>query len=166
MTAYELFESYECDRCSGQGVIRAFSGVWGGRCFKCSGAKQVFTKRGRRDYDAWRAAVDAIVLRPATDVVPGSFVKLTGMRKYVEVAAVEADGSTSTATSLEGVVTSHTGLKVRLVKTVRIDTGTMLGSYDTDSINVWNTDTVRIHPGVGHELPKAAEFDSRKPKAA
>lgn len=31
----------ECPRCCGTGFIQAFSGVWGGRCFKCSGSGKV-----------------------------------------------------------------------------------------------------------------------------
>lgn len=39
-------ESNPCSRCGGEGKLTHFGHVYGGICFKCNGAKKVFTKRG------------------------------------------------------------------------------------------------------------------------
>lgn len=41
-------ERETCSRCGGGGYFRAFSHIYGGRCFKCSGAGVVLTRAGSK----------------------------------------------------------------------------------------------------------------------
>ncbi len=158
MKLHEVFESAPCSRCCGNpDAFRVFGHVAGGRCLKCMGALRVFTKRGQRDYDAWRAAVDAIVVKPLAELKVGDWVKLTGMSKHVPVAAISEVYHAGTG-STNGVVTEHYAVTVTLDREVRIDTGTPLGTYKTREFTCYVGDTVRIHPGPEFELPKAQDF--------
>lgn len=160
-SVYEIFESYECHRCSGAGRIHGFSHVLGGVCFQCNGSRYLFTRTGQRDYDAWRAAVDELVTKPVTDVQPGVAVQLRGFRKYYPVTSIEGPVSLGYGQIIDGETVWTQGYKITFGREISVDTGTPLGAMKQQTWDVPCDSTVRIHPGQGL-IPKAETFDSRQ----
>lgn len=61
-----LFEAETCSRCGGSGHY-SYCQRYGTTCFKCAGAKQVLTKRGR----VAQALYTSLLSRPAYTLQPG-----------------------------------------------------------------------------------------------
>jgi len=156
-TIYDTFESYECPKCSGQRYIHGFSHVANGVCFLCSGAGHKFTRRGQRDYHAWRAAVDALVTRPVTDVTPGVHVQLSGFAKYHKVSAIERPVQLGYGTVVNGETVWAQCYRLTFERPVSI--ASPVGRITEQTWEV-EAATVRIHPGADL-MPKARDFDSR-----
>ena len=157
-TVYETLESYECPKCLGKGHIYGFSHVAGGVCFTCNGSRYVFTRRGRHDYDAWRAAVDALVIRPVTDLTPGCSVQLPGFSRYYQVATIEGPIALSYGSIVNGELVPAQGYRLTFTRPVAISTP--VGVINETTWEVCSP-TVRIHPGQGN-MPTAESFDSRR----
>lgn len=140
MKAHEVFESAPCYKCDGAGRIDAFSHVLGGVCFACGGTGHKLTARGKRCYQRWREALDAVALRLAAEVRAGDAVKLPGydMRRYYRVAAVEPNCET-----------------VTFRFTLEVTVGGPL-PYRSDSFGVELTAQVYIH--AGERMPKFQEY--------
>lgn len=51
------FETTECDRCNGEGVIDIYRHVAGGTCAKCSGSKVMLSRRGVTAHRAYETAL-------------------------------------------------------------------------------------------------------------
>ena len=64
------FERRTCSRCFGAGHFNAYGHVYGGKCFKCHGAGDVMTKRGRTAWDAFIASMTI----PASELEVGMIV--------------------------------------------------------------------------------------------
>ena len=93
-----LFENDgQCWRCGGNGRIAAFSGIYGGICFRCHGAGAKLTKRGRAAQDF----LNALRQRRAGDFKVGDLFYAEGFNagsysepsKWVRIERIEADAS-------------------------------------------------------------------------
>ena len=134
------FETSCCSRCGGTGSYSYCPG-YGTMCFKCRGKGVQYTARGQRDYDAWRAAVDAATVRPVAALRVGDWAKCDALfPKYYRVADIDVDGDVYRVTfDKEIAVPSPCGM-------IREKTWEVTG-------------TIRIH--AGDAMPKAEAFDSR-----
>lgn len=135
------FETRACCRCGGSGNYSYCPG-YGTTCFRCKGSGEEHTRRGQRDYDAWRAAVDAAVDRPVESLKVGDFAKVDRFfPKYYRVVAVEVGDVYRITFSREVVIPSPCGM-------IRQTT------WEVPAGGI-----VRIH--AGEFMPKPEEFDSR-----
>ncbi len=170
---YEVFESTECSRCSGQGRILGFSNTMGGICFKCNGQKYQLTKRGARDNERYRAAVDAVTLRPLADLQPGMNAKISDMKKYHVVESISGPVPSACghaikdADAVGGYKLTEDGKTLFVhepVMIVRFKSEIVLngplGKYKQQEFEVGLSAEIRIH--AGDAMPKAEDFDSRK----
>lgn len=85
-----LFESVGCSRCGGTGMFGPLS-VEGGRCFKCSGQKEVLTKRGHAAQVYYNGlTTKAVADVQVGDVIECHIVTISGQlaRTYRTVAAI------------------------------------------------------------------------------
>ena len=83
-----VFDHTECGRCSGKGLITAFSHVLGGVCFSCKGTGFHLTRHGKADRARWLKARDEVCLRTVADVQVGDHVRLPSDNKYAIVKAL------------------------------------------------------------------------------
>ncbi len=158
----EVFEHQDCPRCGGEGRIPTYSNVQGGVCFKCGGLKRILTAHGKRDVERYRAAVDAVVVKPVSELVAGQAVQLRDFKKYVPVTSVQIgpseQGRYETRGTNEplGPVIYDQVYIIRTQWEVTIDTHCMLGKYKTDRFEIPPDGTVRIHQGDA--MPKREDF--------
>ena len=80
----ELFETRPCSRCGGCGHY-SFNLMYGTVCFKCNGSGILFTPRGKRQLEAYKAARS----KPASDVKVGEKIKPEGYKNFAYPEAVE-----------------------------------------------------------------------------
>lgn len=73
----ELFETRPCSRCGGCGRY-SFNLMYGTVCFKCNGSGILFTPRGKRQLEAYKAARS----KPASDVKVGEKIKPEGYKNF------------------------------------------------------------------------------------
>jgi len=67
-----VFETSTCARCGGSGYIQAFSGIYGGQCFGCSGSGQRYTPSGRAAKKLYNELMgEAVKEVPASELVAG-----------------------------------------------------------------------------------------------
>lgn len=175
-TIYDIFESGPCSRCGGSG--RMPFAVYGGLCFLCHGKGHKLSKHGQKNYDAWRAAVDAVTFAPASQMKVGDAVKLeTGFARYYRIESIEIGRSHCGTGKLDEtgawikdeagqVITVYDDVyKVRLDREIRLPSP--LGSYKQQEFEVPMNRQIRIHPG-NDKMPKAEDFVTvkkvRKPK--
>lgn len=156
----DFFETVTCSRCGGEGRILTYSNVEGGICFKCGGSKRTFTARGERDLAAYRAAVDAVTVKPVASVKIGDAVRSDNMRKYVPVVAISEPWLSSWTTDSDGTKHESFSVEVTLDHAVWHDLHCPL-SYRGEKFTIGTNDTIRIYPGAD-KLPKAESFDSRR----
>lgn len=173
----DIFESITCSRCGGEGRLFVYSNVQGGTCFKCNGAKRTFTDRGQRDLAAYRAAVDAVTLKPVTAVKPGDAVRSDNMKKYVPVVAISEPRISSWSWPTESAGpqpkdaifpthedpkgwTVHYSVDITLDREVWHDLSCPL-TYKGATFTIGTDDQIRIYPGA-ESMPKAESFDSRR----
>jgi len=140
-TTQEIFETQACGRCGGSGHY-SYCQMYGTKCFKCAGRAWEFTKHGQQDYNRWREAVDAVTVKPVTELKVGDYCKAwSDFRKYVKVVAIE--------------VTASGCYDITFDREIAIPTP--VGVAKQRSFNVAANDTVRIHPG-NELMPKAEDF--------
>lgn len=164
-TVYDIFESVTCSRCGGNpDTFRRFGHVIGGRCLKCNGNLREFTRHGQADYDRYRAAVDAVTLRPLESIKPGDFVRLRDMRSYAEVAEVSGPVQTGAyikqdeqGNRIEDPIYHIT---VTFVKPVRVDSVVFSYTGREVSQQLLPGSVVRVRPAEG--MPKAEDFVTPK----
>ena len=135
------FETRACCRCGGSGNYSYCPG-YGTTCFRCKGRGEEYTARGQRDYDAWRAAVDAVMEKPVEAVRVGDYVKVDSYwPKYYQVADIDVTDGYRLTFSREVAVPTPVGVIRERVWEVPAGA------------------TVRIH--AGDKMPKPEAFDSR-----
>ena len=67
-----VFETSTCARCGGSGYIQAFSGIYGGQCFGCSGSGVRYTPAGRAAKKLYNELMGAAIQEvPASSLVAG-----------------------------------------------------------------------------------------------
>lgn len=169
---HDIFESTPCTRCYGNaGAFQRFGHVAGGRCLKCMGQLRNLTRHGQKNYDAWRAAVDAVTVKPFSALKVGDYVRLDNFKKYYKVTAISEaheSGRWTNRDSQTGVETSGVYMRVDLTFDRKISIPTVVGPFTSDT---WEADphaTIRIHPGAEH-MPQPEAFvtvkKARKTKA-
>lgn len=85
------FEIQTCSRCGGSGEY-SYCTMYGSRCFKCSGKKVVFTKRGLAAYYFY---LDLFKI-PASEVKVGNLIESFGKKaRVLEVEVVKLEGSSN-----------------------------------------------------------------------
>ena len=91
-------ETVPCSRCGGSGQY-SYCSMYGSTCFKCGGAKRVFTKRGLAAHNY----LVALRSSPAEHVVPGMLVKMSfGMTGEVHAFAKCTKSEPNTLNSADG----------------------------------------------------------------
>lgn len=168
MKLYEIFDSVACSRCGGNPAAWSrFGHVANGKCLKCGGGLFNFTKHGRRDYDRWRAAVDALTVKPLAELKVGDHVRVGDMPRYVEVVAIGAPHANSW-TIRDGV--RHENLVVDITLAREIFFPSMLPGipgYKSAEVQAQAGPgaTVRIWPGS--PLPAPQDYVTpKKPRPA
>lgn len=73
----DLFETQPCGRCGGCGKY-SFNYMYGDTCFSCNGSGVKFTKRGKRQLEAYKSARS----KPASEIKVGEKVKLQGYKSF------------------------------------------------------------------------------------
>jgi len=73
------FETSECSRCGGAGRITAYSGIYGGICFGCNGAKSRLTRKGAAAAKRFDTAMKISV----ADLAEGTIIKVDGKRRKI-----------------------------------------------------------------------------------
>jgi len=84
----DILEHETCPRCYGTGEY-SYTSMYGRTCFKCHGAKVVFTKRGQAAY----SYLESILEIPATDAVVGGRYRLSSASKRFTVNSISRDPS-------------------------------------------------------------------------
>lgn len=151
------FDVEPCSRCGGSGSY-SYCQMYGTRCFKCAGKGKYLSKHGQKDYDRWRAAVDAATVRPIGDLAVGMAVRISDMTKYHRVAAISAPhrGRVGHQVPSTGETIWPDVITVSFAQPVTVS-GAM-GNYQQSDFDVPAADgTVRIHPG-DELMPKAQDF--------
>ena len=87
------FECVTCTRCGGSGSF-SYCTYYGTRCFKCAGAKVIFTNRGQISFNKYTEKMDV----KYSEVNAGMKVKYenpySGVTTWYTVIAVETEGTT------------------------------------------------------------------------
>lgn len=86
-TKVTTFECETCSRCGGSGEY-SYCTMYGTTCFKCRGAKRVYTKRGA----AAKAYLRTLRSRKASELKVGDKIKWNGLGKpvFVTIESIEA----------------------------------------------------------------------------
>jgi hypothetical protein len=105
----ELFEVENCGRCGGTGKY-SFNLVDLDRCYGCNGSGWKYTKRGKRQVEAYKSAL----VKPASEVKVGDRVS-PGKSKFFTVISIEilpghykTNGETRDGIEIKGDVESYT----------------------------------------------------------
>jgi len=101
------FETQPCSRCGGTGHY-SYCQRFGTVCFKCRGAKVVYTKRGAAAYDFYRQSFPT---KPATDLLVGDRFNSSGITEGGDVfgtvetviEAPQMSGDYSVSRNAEGI---------------------------------------------------------------
>jgi hypothetical protein len=102
------FESTTCSRCCGSGNY-SYCQRYGTTCFKCGGAKKVFTKRGAAANAMYQRSLEV----PATEVRVGDWIMSGGVTNDGQVygrweKVIEINPSTQRSTlTVDGVTTEQ-----------------------------------------------------------
>jgi hypothetical protein len=153
--AKDIFATESCSRCGGSGQY-SYCQMYGTRCFKCGGAGWQFTKRGKADYERWRAAVDAITTKPVTELRVGDSAKASkDFRRYYPVKSIEGPTRGHWGRVVAGETIWSEVYKISFEKPI-VCNGP-LGRYEQQDWDVEVTGTVQIHPGA-NLMPQAESF--------
>lgn len=157
----DIFESFSCRRCGGEGKLTQYSNVIGGQCFKCGGSGRTFTDRGARDLAAYREAVAKATMRPVSTVKIGDAVRSRNMKKFVPVVAISEPRVSGWNDSEMKIPFYH--VEITLNHEVWHDLSCPL-SYKGATFSIGTDEEIGIHPGA-ENMPVVESFDSRR-KAA
>ena len=123
------FDSRECQRCGGEGRIRAYSGIYGGICFGCNGNKMRLTRKGT----AAAKRFDAVMKMAVSDLTSDTIIKVDGKRRQV----VSVTPSTAIASIVDGErIYNHvdvlltTGKTTTLLATSSVQRGVCPENYE------------------------------------
>lgn len=110
-TMQREFEAVTCTRCGGSGNC-SYNQMYGTRCFKCGGAKRVYTKRGAMALHYYNELLSV----PASELKPGMKIRemrgLSGQLSWITLTTIDDNSVTRSHGAIINGECVYSGLNI------------------------------------------------------